>query len=303
MVSRIATSSQNLASLRNLQEANRGMALSTYQITTGLKTRTLSEDAGNSYKLLTLRDVQTRTNTYMSNLGNVNNQLKATENALTQMTDLLSEATALATSGRNENSGETRASLAPKAQALAEGFYNLLNTQYNGMFLFSGSNANTSTISGNAAPTAFPGEPLSTAWYQGDTQLSSTVNGADSTLEYGVLGNSETFSKLKAGLEGLWYGLQNNNVTEIDTAIATLNSAKSLLSTTVSNVGGQMNNVEQFTERYTKQTAFLQDSVDAIEKVDVSDALVTFSQQSSTLQASMMIISQMSQISLLDYIR
>lgn len=303
MVTRIATSTQNAATLRNLQEANRNMALSTYQITTGLKTRTLSEDAGNSYKLLTLRDVQTRTNTYLSNLTGASNQLKATENALQQMTDILSEASSLATTGRNENSADTRASLAPKAQALAEGFYSLLNTQYNGQFLFSGSNANTATISGTASPAAFPGEPLATDWYQGDSQLSTTVNGAGITLEYGVLGNSEGMAKLKAGLEGLWYGLQNNDVTEIDTAIATLNSAKTLLSTSVSNVGGQMNNVNQFTERYTNQQTFIQQSVDDIEKVDVSDALTTFSQQASTLQASMMIISQVNQLSLLDYIR
>lgn len=303
MVTRIATASQNAATLRNLQEANRGMALSTYQITTGLKSQVLSDDAANSFQLLTLKDVQNRTNTYLSNLTSVNNQLTATESALQQMTDLLSEASSLATTGRNENAASTRASLAPKAQALAESFYSLFNTQYNGQYLFSGSNANTAPIGGSATATAFPGEPLDKSWYQGDSQLATVINGPGTTLEYGVLGNNESFAKLKAGLEGLWFGLQNNNVTEIDTAISTLSTAKTLLSSTVSNVGGQMNNVEQVTERYTTQQTFVQESIDNIEKVDVSEALTTFSIQQSTLQASMMIISQVNQVSLLDYIR
>ena len=303
MVNRIATASQNAATLRNLQEANRGMALSTYQITTGLKSQTLSDDSGNSHQLLTLKDVQNRTTTYLSNITGASNQLKATESALQQMTDLLSEAASLATTGRNENSASTRATLAPKAQALAESFYSLFNTQYNGQYLFSGSNANTAPISGTSSPAAFPGEPLGTTWYQGDNQLATTVNGANTTLEYGVIGNGDAFSKLKAGLEGLWYGLQNNNVTEIDTAISTLGAAKTALSSTVSSVGGQMNNVEQLTERYTNQQSFIQTSMDGIEKVDISEALTTFSQQQATLQASMMIISQVNQVSLLDYIR
>ena len=303
MVTRIATASQNAATLRNLQEANRGMALSTYQITTGKKSVTLSDDSGNSNKLLTLRDVQTRTETYLTNLNSASNQLTATENALQQMTDLLSEASSLATTGRNENSASTRATLAPKAQALAESFYSLFNTQFNGQYLFSGSNANTAPISGTAAATAFPGEPLSTNWYQGDSQLPTVVNGSNTTLEYGVLGNTAAFSKLKAGLEGLWYGLKNNNVTEIDTAISTLTTAKTALSSTVSAVGGQKNNVDQLTERYTNQKTYIQNNLDGLEKVDVSEALTTFSQQQATLQASMMIISQVNKVSLLDYIR
>ncbi len=303
MVTRVATSFQNTSTLRNLQQANQGMALSTYQITTGLKSRTLSEDSGSANKLLTLKDVQTRTDTYLSNLKSVSNQLGATESALQQMTDLLTEASSLATTGRNQNSAETRSTLAPKAQAVAESFYSLFNTQFNGQYIFSGSNANTATISGTAAATAFPGEPLATTWYQGDSTLPAVVSGNGTTQEYGVLGNDSAFAKLKAGFEGLWYGLQNNNVTEIDIAISTLGAAKTELSSLVSNVGGQLNNVEQMTDRYTTQQTFIQESVDDIEKVDVSEALTTFSQQQATLQASMMIISQMNQVSLLDYIR
>lgn len=303
MVTRIATSYQNAATLRNLQQANANMALSTYQITTGLKSRTLSEDSGNANRILTLKDVQVRTDTYIANLGSASSQLTATESALQQMTDLITEATALATTGRNENSAETRSTLAPKAQAIAESFYNLLNTQYNGQYVFSGSNGNTETISGNAAATAFPGEPIDTSWYQGDGTLSSVVSGAGTTQEYGVLGNDDSFSKLKAGLEGLWYGLQNNNVTEMDTAISNIAAAKSSLTSLVSDVGGQMNNVDALTERYTNQKTFVKTNLDDLEQVDVSEALTTFSQQSSTLQASMMIIAQTNSLTLLDYIR
>lgn len=302
MVTRIATSTQNAETLRNLQAANAGMALSTYQITTGLKSRTLADDAANANQLLTLKDVQNRTDTYVSNLSGATSQLTATENAMQQMTDLLSKASALATTGRNENSADVRATLAPQAQALAESFYSLMNTQYNGQYLFSGSNANVSPLSGNATATPYPGDPAST-WYQGDDQLPTTVSGAGTTLSYGVLGNSDAFVQLKAGLESLWSGLNTNNPTEMDTAIATLGTAKTSLSSAVSNVGGQVDNIQQLNDRYTAQQTVTQDSLDGVEKIDVSEALTTFSQQSATLQASMLVITQMNQISLLNYLK
>lgn len=302
MVSRIATSSQNAATLRSLQEANEGMALSTYQITTGLKSRTLSDDAGNANQILTLKDVQTRTTAYMSNLTSANNQLTATSNTLNQMTDLITSAISLATTGRNENSASVRASLAPNAEALAQSFYSLLNTQFNGQYLFSGSNADVPPISGNAAPVAYPGTPAST-WYQGDDSLPTAVSGSDTTLSYGVLGNSDAFTQLKSGLESLWYGLQNNDPTQMDSAIATLNTAKSALSAQVSNVGGQVDNIQQLTDRYTSQQTTIKGSLDDLQNVDISTALTTFSQQQATLQASMLVITQMNQVSLLDYLK
>ena len=303
MVARITTASQNAATLRTLQASNSAMALSTYQVTTGLKSRTLSDDAGNANKLLTLRDVQTRTNTYVNNLNSANQQLTAAENALQQITDLLSEATSLATTARNENSASTRQTLAPKAQAIVEGFYSLYNTQYNGQYLFSGSNASVSPMGDTAAPTPFGGEPIDTSWYQGDSQLAAVVSGPQTTLDYGVAGNAEAFAQLKAGMEALWYGLENNNVTEIDNAISVLNSAKTSLSSLVSDIGGQMNGVNQRVERYTAQKTFIQTSLDDVEQVDVSEALTAFSQQQATLEASMMVITRMNQISLLNYLR
>lgn len=303
MVTRIATIAQNQATLRNLQLANQGMALTTYQITTGNKAQNLSDVAADSKQILTLRDVQTRTQTYLDSLNNIKNNLTAAESALQQMSDLLGDANSVATLGRNENSAETRATLAPKAQSLAESFYTLLKSTFNGQYIFSGSNAAQSPINGTATATAFPGSPVPTTWYQGDSQLPSVVSGTGTTQSYGVLGNDPAFAQMKAGLEALWYGLQNNNVTEIDNAISTLNDAKGGIASLLGQLGGQENSISLVTARHTSQQDLIGNSLDDLEKVDVSEALTTFSQQQATLQASMLIISQVNQLTLLDYLR
>lgn len=303
MVTRVATNFQNENTLRNLQLANQDMALTTYQITTGLKSQKISDDPANMNTIISLRDVSTKTQTYLNNLASAKNILSSTESALNQLTDLLSDAISLTTTGRNESSAETRATLAPKAQALAESFYTLFNSQYNGQYLFSGSNAAQQPISSAAAAQPFPGSPVPTTWYEGDGRLATTVSGPGTTLQYGVLGDEPTFANIKAGLESLWYGLQNNNITEIDNATSALSAAKTGLSALLGDVGGQLNTVDLLTTRQTSQQDLLGNQLKDLEQVDVSTALTKFSEQQATLQASMLIITKVNSLSLLDYLR
>lgn len=303
MVSRVATYFQNQTSLRNLQTANEGIALTSYQITSGNKARRLADTAEDSTQILDLRNVLARTNTYQTNITTATNRLKAAENALSGMTDMLAEAASVATLGRNENSAETRASLAPKVQAIVETFYTLFNTEFEGNYLFSGMNGDTQPVAGTGAATAFPGLPIPTDWYQGDSTPPTVSTGSGSSLQYGVAGNEEAFAKMKAGLEALWYGLENNSLSDIDNAITTLESARTGISVLQGRVGGQINTLDQISTRHTTQQQFLQEQLDGLEKADLSEALTTFSQQQATLEASMLIISQVNQLSLLDFLR
>ena len=302
-MTRIATYYQNQATLRTLQQANEGLALSSFQVSTGLKAQRVSDFNADTNRVLTLRDVRDRTDVYLNNLTNAGNMVKATESALQQMTDLLADATSTATLGRNENSANTRAALAPKAKSLAESFYTLFKTQYNGTYLFSGSNGLTPPTSGVATATSFPGSPVPTTYYQGDNQLPAVMTGAATTLSYGVLGNEPAFANLKAGLEALWQGLQTNNVTEIDNAVSSLNAAKNGLSTLLGQVGGQQNTLDLVKDRHETQKTFVTQQLDALEKVDVSEAITRFSQQQATLEASSALITRINSLSLLDFLR
>lgn len=302
MVTRISTYTQTQETLRSLQKANEGLNLASYQITTGYKAKNLSDIAVDANQILSMRDLKAKSQVYIDNMTSAKNQLTAMESALQQMTDLLADATNLATTARNESTEETRATLVPKAQSLVESFYTLFKGEYNGRPLFSGS-SDQSPVSGTGAPAAYPGSPVPTDWYQGDDSLPTVVSGPGTTLTYGVLGDDPAFADLKAGLEALWYGLQNNNVTEIDNATSALTSAKTELSSLLGQVGGQTNTANSVVTRQTNQQTFIVDQLDSLEKVDVSEALTRFSQEEATMQASMSLITTISQLSLLDYMK
>jgi flagellar hook-associated protein 3 FlgL len=303
MVDRIATSFQNQNSLRSLRQSEAELALSTYQISSGNKARTLADVPTDANRILTLREVQTRTVVYTGGMTTASNSLKATEAALQSMTDLLEDAAQTATLGRNENSAATRSSLAPKAKSLADTFYNLINTQFQGRYIFSGQNGLEKPVNGVAAAATFPGLPLPTTWYEGDSSLPAVVTGPGTTLNYGVTGNDPALVKMKAGLEALWSGLQTNNLTDIDSAITVLKEARTDVSSALGRVGGELNTLTQLGDRASQQTDFLTEQLNALEKVDVAEAITAFSQQQTTLEASMSIIAQINQLSLLNFLR
>lgn len=301
-MTRVTTNQQNQNSLRQLQEANQRLAVASEQITTGQKAQRLSEISESAFSLLRLRDVSSNNETYINNIDTATSRLRATEAAVSQFTDLLAQAAQVYTVGRNENSPETRAALAPEAQALAESFYSILNTEFDGQFIFSGSNGGVPAIGGAATATAHPGDPLPTDYYQGDTRLQQIITGPGTTQSYGITGDNPAFANLRAGLEALTFGLQTNDVTEIDNAIASIENSQDQLASLLGQVGGQINNLGLVSERHSSQQLFITEQVEDIESIDVTEAITEFTQQQATLEASLLTITRINQVSLLDFL-
>lgn len=300
---RIATGFQNQTALSQIQKNNEELAKQTFQISTGLRANKLSGMAGDAAQLLDLQDVQKKTDMYVRNIDTASNRLKSTESALQSMNDLLVEATSLATLGRNENTASSRAALAPKAQSIAETFFSLLNTEFDGRFIFAGQNGGEAATSATATATAFPGSPVPTTYYDGDSQQTAIITGPGQTFNYGVTGDDNAMAKLKAGLEALWFGLENNSLTDMDSAISVMEEAQSDLSSLIGEVGGQLSNLDLQKDRHDNQKLFLQEQVDQIDKIDVAEALTNFSQQQATIEASMLVITRVNNLSLLDFLR
>ncbi len=302
MVTRVSTYFQNQNSLGQLRQSFSNLDQLTYQITTGLKDDKLSGFAGEANKLLDLYNLQENANSYLDNIDTASSRLSATEDALQGLNDLLQDAASLWTIARNETTPETRASLSAEAEALTESFYNILNTQYDGRYVFSGQNGTESPTTATATATAWPGAPAPTTYYIGDSAVPTVITGPGNVTSYGIAGDEDAFAKMKAGLEALWYGISNNSTTDIDSAISAMTEAKDDLSSLVGTVGGQLTTLSQQQTRLENQVTFLQEQIDEIDKVDVTQAITEFSQQEATLEASMSIIVQLNQLTLLNFL-
>lgn len=301
-LTRVSTSFQNQTSLRQLQLSQSNLQGTTGQITTGFRSDRLGGFADDANTLLDLKDVQNNTQSYLNNITTAQSRISASESALQGFSDILEEAANIATLARTENSSSTRAAIAPSAEALVNSFFDILNTQFDGRFIFSGSNGSEAPTNDTPTATAFPGLPAPTDYYTGDSNVPRIISGAGTTTEYGVAGNEPAIAELKAALEALQFGLENNSEADIDNAIVAFQSAQTGVSSLLGDVGGQLNSLSQLEERHQNTNLFLEEQISSIEQVDVAEAITQFSQQEAVLQASLAVIARLNQISLLNFL-
>ena len=100
----------------------------------------------------------------------------------------------------------------------------------------------------------------------------------------------------------MYYGLQNNSEVDIDGGIELLEEAQRGVSNMIGEIGGQKGNLQLQKDRYEQNQVFLKERIDNIDKVDVSEAITRFSQQQASMEASMLVITQMTRISLLNFL-
>ncbi|MBI1363569.1 MAG: hypothetical protein GC134_06260 [Proteobacteria bacterium] len=299
---RVATAFQTQTSLTQMQQSNASLQTLTAQITSGLKAQRFEEIAGEANQLLNLKDLQGNTDIYIKNLESADAMLKAQESALNSISDLLVEAANLYTLGRNENAADVRATLAPKAQGIAETFWNTFSSQYNGRYIFSGQASNVPPIQTSPTANPFPGDPPPTTYYTGDSVRLATITSPANADSYGVTGDNIGFARIVAGLESLIFGLQNDSEPDLDGAIDLLRQAQKDLGSMQGQVGGDLAGFDLIKERHTNNQIFIQERIDDVEKVDVAEAMTKFSQEQATLQASMITITRLLNVRLLDFL-
>jgi flagellar hook-associated protein 3 FlgL len=302
MVTRISTSHLNSTLISRIQDSSAKVASDTYRISSGFEARRYEDISTETNALFDLKELKSNNERYIRNIDDVSARLKSSENALQGMSDLMTDAANLWTLGRNENSAESRATLAPKAEAITQTFYQLFQTQFEGRYVFSGQASENPPL--NQAPTAniSPGDPAPTTYYTGDPARPSVITGENIQIPYGVTGDQQGFADMLAGLEALWFGLENNSTTEIDNAIDLLTGAQSDLSDMLGEVGGQISSLTLLKDRHENANISINERVDDIEKADITEAISNYSANQAVLESSMAILARLQATSLLDYI-
>ena len=287
-VSRVQTSAQNVFK-------------SDYQVATGLKSENYSDVSDDLSQILSTKETQKQLEAYGKNLTTTESYLNSVETSLQSMQKILTEATSLATLGLNENTPEDRASLAATAEGLAKNLDALMNQQFQGKYIFSGQATNQAVTNGTQ-PTAYTGTPISKDYYQGDTEKRATIVAENTVQEFGITGDNDGFANLKAGIEALWHGLQNDNEQSLKGALDLINDAQEDFGSMLGTVGGEMKQIDILQQQNQNTEDFLAEQLQELQGVDSSEAISNLKQNEAILEANLMLISRMNSISLMDYL-
>ncbi|WP_342361775.1 flagellin [Terrarubrum flagellatum] len=266
----------------------------------------ISEDYGglgsSAKTVLNLQASLARSKTYSAAADEANGRVEVMYDALSSMTDLLSNFRADLVAAQSGDANDSESTLIETAKGYLEDFASLMNTQYEGRYLFAGS-ATTSTpvdVSGYS-PT-----DVSTAdgsYYRGDSAIASVQVSGERTISYGVTGDSSGFEQALRAL-----ALVANAATTLDSD--TLQSFSDLVASALDNVTATQSklslNSSALQDASSAQANFQDFASSQLSdktEVDVAAVTVQLTSYETQLQASYSAIAKIQSLSILDYLK
>lgn len=298
---RVSNLYQSQTNLARIQQSAHDVFKSDSQVSTGLKSEKYSEVATDLSQILGTKESQAQLESYTKNLTTTESYLQSVETSLQSMQSILTEATSLATLALSENTAEQKQSLAATAKGLAENLDSLMNQQFQGKYIFSGQASNVPTTNGTS-PKQYTGMTSDTSYYQGDVERRTTLVAEGTVLEFGITGDDQGFADLKAGIEAIWYGLENNDDASLKGGLDLINSAQDNFGSMIGVVGGEMKQIDILQEQHENTGDFLAEQLQALQGVDSAEAISNLKSNEAILEANLSLMARQYQVSLLDFL-
>jgi flagellar hook-associated protein 3 FlgL len=264
------------------------------QITTGQKTQRytgLADQAAMTVNLANSKDT----------LKQYDDAAKSTSSRLDAMHSSLSNIIDVATKFRAQLLQAMTAEQADdgRIDTVADGYLQeveaALNTDLAGVYLFGGTK--------NTAPPVDLSDPINNAdglYYSGSGDLMQSRIDGNTVLQYGATADRQGFKDIIASIQRVSSG--SASLDQLETALDELNSAIDDLTQLEAEIGHQMDIVERAQTRNQAISATVTDQLSGLRDVDVSAAMVELTQRQTILQASYLVISRGSQLTLTNYL-
>ncbi|HVQ68276.1 MAG TPA: flagellin [Bradyrhizobium sp.] len=303
MQMRVATfgiSDQMIASALRTQST---MANQQIQEASGLVSSDFGGLGSTTQQVLNLQVSATRSQSYIDAATLTNSKIQVMYSAVNSIADLATQFRALLTSATSTSSTDA-ASITDSARNMLEQTASVLNTQYNGSYLFGGSETKTAPVDVSSTSYAAATSPSSadSSYYQGDSQL-ATVRVSDSqTVSYGVSADNAAFEKLMRAMNLV----ASNSPLSTETLNEALDLADDavdelgLVQTRISNASSSIENASAYQTEYLSYVQTLGSDLTSVDVAAVTAKLATYQAQ---LTASYSAISKVQSLNLASYLR
>ncbi|EJW11910.1 Flagellar hook-associated protein FlgL [Rhodovulum sp. PH10] len=306
MIGRVATFALNDRMISAALQAQAETASLQLQQASGKISEDFGGLGGTSRRVLDLQTSIRQSQSYSAAATGALGRIEVMYSAASQMTDLLTSLRAdltAASTATDEASVSTLASSA--SQGLAE-LAALLNTNYEGRYLFAGAATDTAPVDLDAADWPTPTTPstASTAYYRGDDQIAAVKVGSEQTVQYGVTADAAPFEQalrafsLVAGLSGS--SVDPDTLTEaLDLALSALDGITAIQTKLSFDAATMERAVDTQTEFQDQASGLASDLTD----VDLAAVTAELSVRQAQLEASYSALATIQKLSLLDYLR
>ncbi|XSC47397.1 flagellin [Bradyrhizobium sp. RDT10] len=303
MQMRVATfgiSDQMIASALRTQST---MANQQIQEASGLVSSDFGGLGSTTQQVLNLQVSATRSQSYIDAATLTNSKIQVMYSAVNSIADLATQFRAQLTSATSASSTDA-ASVTESARNMLEQAASVLNTQYNGSYLFGGSETKTAPVDVSSTGYAAATSPSSvdSSYYQGDSQLASVRVSDSQTVSYGVSADNPAFEKLLRAMNLVASNspLSTETLNEaLDLAVEAVDEL-GLVQTRISNASTSIENASAFQTEYLSYVQTLGSDLTSVDVAAVTAKLATYQAQ---LTASYSAIAKVQSLNLASYLR
>ena len=289
---RVTQSMLSTNMLRNLSTSYNKMGKLQEQITTGKKVNRPSDDPVVAMKSMGYRMQVDKVAQFQRNLGEVNNYLDSSDDALDQVGSALKRANELVNKGATGSlTDDDREKIKSELSQLREQIQDMANTKVGDKYIFSGTK------------TATPLYDKATETYQGGPGFTSDV---DIEVFDGVsLKVNTNGSELFIGIDAIFEKLVDPDASqeEFSTAMTSMNDELDKVLTMRADIGARQNRSEMMGNRLDAQEGAAKKQMSENEDVEYEKAITDMITEEAVHRAALSVGARIIQPSLVDFLR
>jgi flagellar hook-associated protein 3 FlgL len=318
MTTRITNSMSSRHSLDDIMNSAARLDRTRQQLSAQKQILQASDDPVGTTRAIAARADLAATAQYTSNVGLATGVMQTTDSSLDEMTQLLQRARELTVRAASDTVDlDSRKAIALEIDQLASQLKTAGNSSYAGVYLFAGTASMTKpydtttappvdTYAGNNGTIAREIGPnvsvlTNTLVNSGTPPLIGQGGGANpatgvTTGDGGLLSTLRTLAdNLRSGTAAGSAALKTTDLKALDTNLTAINSARAT-------VGATLNRLEAAGNRLAVNKEASTDLLGRTEDIDIAQASIDYSTQSTVYQASLQVGAQIIQRSLLDFL-
>ncbi|HTB18842.1 MAG TPA: flagellin [Bryobacteraceae bacterium] len=297
-----ALNAQAQSFLAGLSQIQQRLQTSQTELTTGLQINNVSDAPSEIADIWQLNSELDQTQQTETNLGQVQTEVDTAQSALQAAVTLVEQAETYGTQGASDtSSATTRQDLANSLGGILQQLVATANTTVQGRYIFAGDTDQTTPYTIDLTQTS----PIS--GYQGSAST-RLIQGADGTAfpvaltAQQIFDSSNSQDNVFISITSLMQGLQNNNDTEINSAIGDVQSADTYLNQQLAFYGtvqGRVTGAQTFGQNYTVE---LQTQLSGVQDANEAADITNMTQAQTQLQAALQSEAQLPKTTLFDFL-
>lgn len=294
---RISGLSVNLKSFNVIHRTSNTYDKLLTQMSSGMKISKASQDPMLAQKSVYLHNLKNDNVQFKKNATDAKSLIDYTESIIGQAGDLLTRVKELAVRAATDTiNNESREAIVKEVDQIILEITNMGNQQYNGKYLFSGTNTTTK-------PFEIVGDPPTAITYHGNGESVKVNISETSKIASNVPGNSVFLEALNNIItvrddikDGNIENITNNGFDLIEKSIDTLINARTEL-------GAKSNIIETTISRIAAMDLELESSYSSLMGVNIAEKQIELASVEVSYQASLSVVSKLHSMSILNYLK